>query len=295
MQDETSAGGEHDFLARLCVDWEAAAQVQGCRSVSLRSGVVLGRNGGMIQQLIVPFWLGLGGRMGSGDQPLPWIHVKDLASLVLHCLEEDACRGVLNAVAPEVVRNREFVAEFGRAVGRPAVVPVPEFVFNLLYGEERAAMITKGQVVRPVRTLETGFTFTYPTVREALEECAHLSYTDADVYGRVQIETLKEGDGASFPQAGQKVSCHYVLTLENGRKIDSSRDRGRPFQFTLGRKEVIAGWEDGIARMSKGQRAKLTVPADLGYGPRGQGRWFQQGRIPPNATLIFDVELLTFN
>jgi len=183
IQDEASPGGEHDFLARLCVKWEEAARLPeelGCRSVSLRSGVVLGRRGGMIQQLIYPFWLGLGGRMGSGDQPLPWIHVKDLASLVLHCLEEDACRGVLNAVAPEVVRNSEFVAEFGRALGRPAVVPVPESVFNLLYGEERAAMITRGQVVFPDRTLETGFSYDFPTLREALEECAHVRYIDPD-------------------------------------------------------------------------------------------------------------------
>ena len=117
----------------------------------------------------------------------------------------------------------------------------------------------------------------------------------------VQIETMKEGDGATFPQKGQKVfinrnkedkgltccqvSCHYVLTLENGKKVDSSRDRGRPFQFTLGKKEVkaeqeegslasvvcdlgvlqvIAGWEEGIAKMSKGQRAKLTISSDMG-------------------------------
>eukprot|EP00090_Calanus_glacialis_P030534 TRINITY_DN4929_c0_g1_i1.p1 TRINITY_DN4929_c0_g1~~TRINITY_DN4929_c0_g1_i1.p1 ORF type:complete len:108 (-),score=41.00 TRINITY_DN4929_c0_g1_i1:82-405(-) len=102
----------------------------------------------------------------------------------------------------------------------------------------------------------------------------------------VQIETIKEGDGATFPQSGQKVSCHYVLTLESGKKVDSSRDRGRAFQFTLGKKEVIAGWEEGIAKMSVGQRAKLTISSDMGYGPRGQGP------IPPNATLIFDVELI---
>ena len=118
----------------------------------------------------------------------------------------------------------------------------------------------------------------------------------------VQIETLKPGDGATFPQPGQKVSCHYVLTLESGKKVDSSRDRGRPFMFTLGlqcspllslligfhsgKKEVIEGWEQGIAQMSKGQRAKLTISSDLGYGPRGTGP------IPGNATLIFDVELL---
>ena len=83
-----------------------------------------------------------------------------------------------------------------------------------------------------------------------------------------------------------QVSCHYVLTLESGKKVDSSRDRGRPFMFTLGKKEVIEGWEQGIAQMSKGQRAKLTISSDLGYGPRGTGP------IPGNATLIFDVELL---
>ena len=144
----------------------------------------------------------------------------------------------------------------------------------------------------------------------------------------VQIETIKAGDGATFPQKGQKVSkmhvdkrerdvngkyfsqvsCHYVLTLEGGKKVDSSRDRGRPFQFTLGKlimdtrredrtakyhlcvfsgkKEVIEGWEQGIAQMSLGQRAKLTISSDLGYGPRGQGP------IPGGATLIFDVELM---
>eukprot|EP00088_Acartia_fossae_P036884 TRINITY_DN38081_c0_g1_i1.p1 TRINITY_DN38081_c0_g1~~TRINITY_DN38081_c0_g1_i1.p1 ORF type:complete len:125 (-),score=22.14 TRINITY_DN38081_c0_g1_i1:99-422(-) len=102
----------------------------------------------------------------------------------------------------------------------------------------------------------------------------------------VQIETLKPGDGVTYPQKGQKVSCHYVLTLESGKKVDSSRDRGRPFMFTLGKKEVIEGWEQGISQMTKGQRAKLTISPDLGYGPRGTGP------IPGNATLIFDVELM---
>jgi len=181
-------GGEHDYLARLCVAWEDAARLpvdSGCRSVSLRSGVVLGRHGGMVQQLIYPFFFGLGGRMGSGQQPLPWIHVKDLARLILHCLEEKSgSQGVLNAVAPQVVTNLEFVNEFARVLRRPACLPVPETVFDWVYGEERAAMITKGQVVEPVRTLETGFTYNFPTIQEALEECAHLTYQDPDdLYG----------------------------------------------------------------------------------------------------------------
>merc|ERR1712038_1748568 len=85
----------------------------------------------------------------------------------------------------------------------------------------------------------------------------------------VDIETMNPGDGASFPKAGQKVECHYVLTLTNGTKVDSSRDRGQPFSFTLGRGEVIAGWDDGVAKMSKGQRAKLTISPDMGYGAQG--------------------------
>ena len=88
-------------------------------------------------------------------------------------------------------------------------------------------------------------------------------------------------------RSGQTVVCHYVLTLTNGKKVDSSRDRGQPFTFKIGRQEVIQGWDEGVAKMSKGQRAKLTISSDLGYGPSGIS-----GVIPPNATLVFDVELL---
>jgi len=103
----------------------------------------------------------------------------------------------------------------------------------------------------------------------------------------VETETLKPGDGATFPTPGARVTCHYVLTLTDGKKIDSSRDRGQPFQFNIGKGEVIAGWDEGVARMSKGQRAKLTISPDMGYGAGGV-----PGCIPPNSTLVFDVELL---
>ena len=102
----------------------------------------------------------------------------------------------------------------------------------------------------------------------------------------IKIETLRAGDGVTFPAPGQRVTCHYELRLEGGQQVDSSRDRGAPLSFTLGRQEVIPGWERGIARMSLGQRARITVPSELGYGDRGSGP------IPGGATLIFDVELL---
>ncbi|XP_041356862.1 peptidyl-prolyl cis-trans isomerase-like isoform X1 [Gigantopelta aegis] len=103
----------------------------------------------------------------------------------------------------------------------------------------------------------------------------------------VEKEILKEGDGQTKPQNGKKVTVHYTGTLANGKKFDSSKDRGKPFQFTIGKGEVIKGWDEGVKNMTKGEIAKLTVSADYGYGAKGFS-----GLIPPNATLIFEVELL---
>ncbi len=117
-----------------------------------------------------------------------------------------------------------------------------------------------------------------PNLQDAISTASGLKYIE-----------ITEGEGES-PSKGQTVTVHYTGTLENGSKFDSSRDRNRPFSFTIGVGQVIKGWDEGVATMKVGGRRTLIVPPELGYGSQGAG-----GVIPPNATLIFDVELLQFS
>ena len=179
VMDESGDQG-NDWLANLAAEWEDAGRVEGVRRVIVRPGVVLGREGGMIKQIFLPFYLGLGGRMGSGTQPMPWIHVKDLAGIVVHSVKNHEVEGVLNGVAPHMVTNNEFVKAFSGALGRPAIFPLPDFVWNFVFGEERAVMITKGQKVEPRRTLACGYKYLFPTIESACEEFSHLMYINTD-------------------------------------------------------------------------------------------------------------------
>ncbi|CAH0546419.1 unnamed protein product [Brassicogethes aeneus] len=170
---ESSILENFDFFSKLCIEWEKAAclpkEVTDCRQVIIRSGVVLGRDGGMIKQLYLPFFLGLGGPVGSGMQYMPWIHIDDLTRLILFSIENNV-EGVYNGVAPTPATNKEFSNAFAGALSRPAIFPVPKFVFNALLSEERANMITKGQKVLPQRYQEAGFTYNFPNITVACQD-----------------------------------------------------------------------------------------------------------------------------
>lgn len=108
-----------------------------------------------------------------------------------------------------------------------------------------------------------------------------------DFEGFVKKEIIKQGDGVTFPKKGQKVKVHYVGTLLDGTKFDSSRDRGKPFEFPLGMGRVIRGWDESVKTMSKGEIAKVTIKHQWAYGERGI-----PGVIPPKATLVFEIEYI---
>ncbi|XP_013172132.1 PREDICTED: epimerase family protein SDR39U1 [Papilio xuthus] len=173
--DENSPTTGTDFFSKLLVEWEKAAYVDPpVRLVIIRSGAVIGRNGGMIKNMIVPFFFGLGGRLGSGKQYLPWIHIDDLTALIKYSIENEQVKGILNGVAPQVVTNEQFTQSFAKALSRPAFLPVPEFVLNYMLHPERAMIVTKGQYVVPKRVLEYGFKYKYANIDDACKECAYL-------------------------------------------------------------------------------------------------------------------------
>jgi uncharacterized protein (TIGR01777 family) len=170
---ETSTSGA-GFLAELAREWEAEADKAtqlGVRVVVLRSGVVLSRAGGFLDKLLPPFKLGLGGRVGTGRQWLPWIHLDDEIGLLRHAMANPSIAGALNAVAPEPVTNAEFAAALGRALGRPTVMVAPAFALRLALGKELVdEVLLASQRVMPVRTLETGYKFVQPLLEPALRD-----------------------------------------------------------------------------------------------------------------------------
>lgn len=177
--EDSDVGMPFDFLSELCHEWEAAARLpdKNVRSVTVRSGVVLGRQGGMIKQLYVPFFFGLGGPVGTGKQFMPWIHLTDMCYLLLFAIENSNVTGILNGVAPQVITNGEFAKAFASALQRPAFLPLPEFAVNIMFGKERAKIMTEGQKVLPKRVLQYGFTYSYPDITSAAKEVSKLFYS----------------------------------------------------------------------------------------------------------------------
>jgi uncharacterized protein (TIGR01777 family) len=164
---ESSPPGD-DFLARVCVGWEREAQTAaqlGMRVALVRTGVVLGADGGALQKMLPPFRAGMGGVIGSGRQWFSWIHIADLAGIYLTAI--DRVEGPANATAPNPVTNADFTHELGKAIHRPTLLPVPTLALRAMLGEG-ADMLLQGQRVLPQRTQELGYRFAFERLTDAL-------------------------------------------------------------------------------------------------------------------------------
>jgi uncharacterized protein (TIGR01777 family) len=191
--DEHSKPMGLDFPAELVGRWEAAADgVDGTRirHVKLRIGVVLGKverksligrlwriglARGFLPIIRLPFCLGIGATIGTGKQPLPWIHIDDMIGILLHVIDRPDTRGLYNAVSPGIVTNRQFTEAFGRRLRRPVLWSVPEWLIRFLVGDERSSILLRGQLVRPRRTLGSGYVFRYPKLPPALDDLVKIT------------------------------------------------------------------------------------------------------------------------
>lgn len=170
LLDESSSSS-NGFLAEVCQKWETEArraEELGVRTVMPRIGIVLGLDGGAMQMMLPPFRLGLGGRLGSGDQWMSWIHVRDLARLIIHAVETPSLAGAVNAVSPHPIINKEFTESLASALKLPALLPVPGFVLKAALGD-LAGLLLDSQRVSARKLQESGFKFTYPRITDALK------------------------------------------------------------------------------------------------------------------------------
>jgi uncharacterized protein len=166
------SGPGKGFLPEVCQEWEKSADLAGTlgmRVVKLRIGVVLGRGGGALEQMLPPFRMGAGGPLAGGRQWMSWIHLDDLISLIRFAVDNPSASGAFNATAPNPLRNAEFTKELGRTLKRPAFLPVPKFALELLYGEMSEVVLASQRAV-PQAAQRAGFVFRYPDAGAALRE-----------------------------------------------------------------------------------------------------------------------------
>ena len=170
LKEASSAGT--GFLPDLCREWEAATQAAsdaGIRTVLLRTGVVLSAKGGALGKMLLPFKLGLGGRVGSGRQWMSWIDIEDMVGAIHHILKTDSLAGPVNVVAPNPVTNAQFTRALASVLRRPAIFPMPEFAVKLAFGEMGETVLLGSQRVEPAKLLTSGYPFRFKDLAASLQ------------------------------------------------------------------------------------------------------------------------------
>jgi len=171
LLNEHSSPGS-GFLSDVCREWETATKAAvdaGIRTVQMRTGVVLSKNGGALGKMLTPFRLGMGGRIGDGQQWMSWIDAQDMAGAIHHVLKSDLLQGPVNMVAPKPVTNEEFTKTLASVLSRPAIFPVPAFVVKLAFGEMGETVLLGSQRVEPTQLVMSGYPFRFSSLRASLQ------------------------------------------------------------------------------------------------------------------------------
>ena len=170
LQEDTASGT--GFLPDVCRNWESAAVVaskRGIRVVYLRFGIILSPHGGALSKMLLPFRMGVGGKIGTGQQYMSWISLDDAVGAISHALNERSIQGVVNVVSPNPVTNSQFTKTLGKVLSRPTLFPVPSFAASLAFGEMADALLLASSRVKPRQLLTTGFKFKHPELETALK------------------------------------------------------------------------------------------------------------------------------
>lgn len=165
------ATGDASFSSQLCQHWESVAmqaEQMGIRTCLLRTGIVLGQGGGALSKMLLPFKMGLGGKIGSGKQWMSWIHLNDLVGIIMYCMEHDNLKGAINGTSPNPVTNAAFTKSLAKVLHRPAFIPMPAIVVKLLMGQMGEELLLNGKKILPIKAMAAGYTFQYPHLEEAL-------------------------------------------------------------------------------------------------------------------------------
>jgi uncharacterized protein (TIGR01777 family) len=250
---ESSAPGS-DFLSQLCQAWEAAArdvEGLGVRLVILRTGVVLGRDGGALAPMLLPFKLGVGGPVGSGRQYFPWIHLHDLVGIIATALVDDRYRGAINGVAPEEATSRQFAAALGRALHRPSVIPVPAVALRIIFGEAATVLLGSQRADAGVLTAR-GFSYAFPTLDAAL----------ADILGGAPVSL----DALTSPpdSRGNISSRHYLDARRPTHELRATTVIDRPLDETF-------------AFFSRADNLGMITPAAMQFAILGKAPAISEG------------------
>lgn len=170
---DEEGGTDDSFSSHICQLWEAEAkniEALGIRTCYLRTGIVLGKNGGALAKMLPPFKMALGGPIGSGKQWMSWVHMDDIVGMIRFAIDNETIKGPINGTAPEPATNKAFSKALGKALKRPAIFPMPAFVVKMLFGQMGEELLLAGQKVIPKKLTQAGYQFKHSTLEDALED-----------------------------------------------------------------------------------------------------------------------------